>query len=305
MAPQQSDLVSAAERGLLDIDVLSYVDYTARDILATPWFSRSYKGRYRLAGEKITLDGSPQGRTAWRTTPYLLPPDGQQKGYKGYPAIPDTKVVASLVDEAYQKGWPLQVHVNGDAAIDQLLEAVRPAQQKYGPGDRRLALIHGQFLRKDQIAALKELQIFPSLFPMHTFYWGDWYDQIVGPEFAQQISPMRSVLNAGMIATSHTDAPVALPNLMQVMWATVNRTSRSGKVMGPGERLTPVEALKAITLWGAYQHFEETTKGTLDVGKLADMVVLSDNPLTIEPARINTIQVLETIKDGRVVYARK
>ena len=97
---------------------------------------------------------------------------------------------------------------------------------------------------------------------------------------------MRLVLNAGMIAASHTDAPVALPNLMQVMWATVNRTSRSGKVMGPGERLTPAEALKAITLWGAYQHFEETTKGTLDVGKLADMVVLSDNPLTIEPARI-------------------
>jgi hypothetical protein len=85
----------------------------------------------------------------------------------------------------------------------------------------------------------------------------------------------------------------------------VNRTSRSGKVMGPGERLTPVEALKAITLWGAYQHFEEKTKGTLEVGKLADMVVLSDNPLTIEPPRINTIQVLKTIKDGRVVYARE
>jgi hypothetical protein len=305
MAPQQADLVSAAERGLLDIDVLSYVDFTAREILATPWFSRTYKGHYRLAGEKITLDGSPQGRTAWRTIPYLLPPDGQKQGYKGYPAIPETKDVASLVDEAYQKGWPLQVHVNGDAAIDQLLEAVRPAQQKYGPGDRRLALIHGQFLRKDQIPVLKELQIFPSLFPMHTFYWGDWYDQIVGPEFAQQISPMRSVLNAGMMATSHTDAPVALPNLMQVMWATVNRTSRSGKVMGADERLTPVEALKAITAWGAYQHFEEKTKGSLEVGKLADLVILSDNPLTIEPAKINTIQVLETIKDGHTVFARK
>jgi hypothetical protein len=108
-----------------------------------------------------------------------------------------------------------------------------------------------------------------------------------------------------MIATSHTDAPVALPNLMQVMWATVNRTSRSGKVMGPDERLTPVEALKAITAWGAYQHFEEKTKGSLEVGKLADMVILSDNPLTIEPARINTIQVLETIKDGHTVFARK
>ena len=303
MAFQQADLVSAAERGLLDIDVMSYADYTAKDVL--PLISRSYKGRYRVAGVKITLDGSPQGRTAWRTIPYLLPPDGQKKGYEGYPAIPDTKLVAAVVDEAYQKGWPVHVHANGDAAIDQLLEAIRPAQQKYGPSDRRHTLIHGQFLRKDQIPALKELQIFPSLFPMHTFYWGDWYDQIIGPELAQQISPMRSVLNAGMIATSHTDAPVALPNLMQVMWATVNRTSRSGKVMGPDERLTPAEALKTITLWGAYEHFEEKTKGSLEPGKLADMVILSENPVAIDPMKINTIRVMETIKDGRTVYVRQ
>jgi predicted amidohydrolase YtcJ len=302
MAFQQADLVSAAGRGLLDIDVMSYADYTAKDVL--PLISRTYQGRYRVAGVKITLDGSPQGRTAWRTIPYLMPPDGQKPGYKGYPAIPDTKVVASVVEEAYQKGWPVLVHANGDAAIDQMIEAIRPAHEKHGPGDRRHTLIHGQFLRKDQIPVLGELQIIPSLFPMHTFYWGDWYDQIIGPGLAQQISPMRSVLDAGMIATSHTDAPVALPNLMQVMWATVNRTSRSGKVMGPDERLTPDEALKSITLWGAYQHFEETTKGSLEPGKLADMVILSDNPLTIDPMKINTIVVLETIKEGSTVYRR-
>jgi predicted amidohydrolase YtcJ len=302
---QHEAFVDAARRGLFDIDVMSYLDFTAREALDSEWFSRSYRDRYRVAGMKITLDGSPQGRTAWRTIPYLIPPDGQKKGYRGYPAIPDTKLVASLFDEAYRKGWPVHVHANGDAAIDQMIEAIRPAHEKYGPGDRRTALIHGQLLRKDQIPALRELQVFPSLFPMHTFYWGDWYDRIIGPELAQQISPMRSILKAGLIATSHTDAPVALPNLMQVMWATVNRTSRSGKVMGPDERLTPVEALKAITLWGAHQHFEEKTKGSLEVGKLADMVVLSDNPLTIDPPRINTIQVLETIKEGRTVYARK
>jgi predicted amidohydrolase YtcJ len=302
---QHEAFVDAASRGLFDIDVMSYVDYTARDAMDSDWFSRRYRNRYRIAGMKITLDGSPQGRTAWRTTPYLLPPDGQKEGYRGYPSIPDTKLVASLFEEAYAKGWPVHVHANGDAAIDQMLEAIRPAHERYGPGDRRTALIHGQLLRKDQIPVLKELQVFPSLFPMHTFYWGDWYDRIIGPELAQQISPMRSVLRAGMVATSHTDAPVALPNLMQVMWATVNRTSRSGKVMGPDERLTPLEALKSITLWGAHQHFEEKTKGSLEPGKLADMVVLSDNPLAIDPARINTIQVLETIKEGRIVYSRR
>ena len=302
MGFQQPALVSAAERGMLDIDVISYVDYTAKEILSSPWFAREYNGHYRVAGLKITLDGSPQGRTAWRTIPYLLPPDGQQAGYKGYPAIPDTQFVADLIDESYQKGWPVHVHANGDAAIDQFIAATRPSHDKYGPGDRRHTLIHGQFIRQDQLDALEELQVIPSLFPMHTFYWGDWYDEIIGPQLAQQISPMKSAIKRDMKPTSHTDAPVALPNLMQVMWATVNRVSRSGRVVGPEERVTPLEALKAITLWGAREHFEEQTKGSIETGKLADLVILSDNPLTMDTMKINKIRVLETIKEGKSVY---
>jgi predicted amidohydrolase YtcJ len=283
---------------------MSYVDYTDRKVIASG-FSPTYTNHYRLAGMKITLDGSPQGRTGWRTIPYLIPPDGQKDGYKGYPAIPDTKVVEGLFDEAYRNKWPTKVHANGDAAIDQMIAAIRPVHAKYGPGDRRHVLVHGQFVRKDQLEALRDVQVIPSLFPMHTFYWGDWYDQIIGPELAQRISPMRTAIDLGMTPTSHTDAPVALPNLMQVMWATVNRVSRSGKVMGPDERLTPTEALKAITLWGAYQHFEEKTRGSIEVGKLADLVILDRNPVTADPMTINQIQVLETIKEGKTVYTRR
>jgi hypothetical protein len=97
---------------------------------------------------------------------------------------------------------------------------------------------------------------------------------------------------------------VALPNLMQVMWATVNRTSRSGKVIGADERLTPIDGLKAITLWSAYEIFEDKTKGSIEPGKLADLVILSANPVTVDPATINQIQVLETIKEGKTVYRR-
>jgi len=302
-AAQHAALLDAAKRGLFDIDVISYVDYTDRQAIPSP-VTTAYENRYRIGGLKITLDGSPQGRTAWRTIPYLIPPDGQRPGYAGYPAIPDTKVVEALFDEAYQKGWPVQVHANGDAAVDQMITAMKPVHAKYGPGDRRHALIHGQLVRRgDQLDSLKELQVIASLFPMHTFYWGDWYDQIIGPDLAQQISPIKTALNKGLMVTSHTDAPVALPNLMQVMWATVNRTSRSGKVMGPDERLTPLEALKSFTLWGAYQHFEEKTKGSIEPGKLADLVILDRNPLTVDPATINQIRVLETIKEGRTVYA--
>lgn len=304
-AAQHAALLDAAKRGLFDIDVISYVDYTDRQAIPSP-VTTAYENRYRIGGLKITLDGSPQGRTAWRTIPYLIPPDGQKPGYAGYPAIPDTKVVEALFDEAYQKGWPVQVHANADAAIDQMIAAMKPVHAKYGPGDRRHALIHGQLVRRDdQLDSLKELQVIASLFPMHTFYWGDWYDQIIGPELAQQISPIKTALNKGLVVTSHTDAPVALPNLMQVMWATVNRTSRSGKVMGADERLTPLEALKSFTLWGAYQHFEEKTKGSIEPGKLADLVILDRNPLTVDPTTINRIRVLETIKEGETVYVAK
>jgi predicted amidohydrolase YtcJ len=302
--PMHADMADAARRGLVDIDFIGWMDYTGRSALDTG-FSTTYSNHYRLGGLKITLDGSPQGRTAWRTVAYLIPPDGQAPGYKGYPAIPDTKEVEAYLDEAFAKGWPVKVHTNGDAAIDQLFEALKPVVAKHGVKPGQVMLIHGQFIRPDQVQALKSLGIFPSMFPMHTFYWGDWYKQIVGPEQAAQISPMRSILNTGLHATSHTDAPVALPNLMQVVWATVNRTSRSGTVIGPDERVTPYEAMKMVTLWGAEQFGEQATKGSIKEGKLADLVVLSDNPITMDPAKINQVQVLETIKEGKTVWVRE
>jgi hypothetical protein len=302
--PSSSVMADAASRGLIDIDVIGWMDYTGRSALDTG-YSTTYKNHYRLGGLKITLDGSPQGRTAWRTAPYLIPPDGQKPGYAGYPAIPDTKQVEAYLDEAYAKGWPVKVHANGDAAIDQLFDALRPVVAKHGVKPGQVILIHGQFIRSDQAQGLPKLGIFPSMFPMHTFYWGDWYMQIVGPEQANRISPMRSILNTGLHATSHTDAPVALPNLMQVAWATVNRTSRSGAVIGADERVTPYEAMKMVTIWGAEQFGEQANKGSIAVGKQADLVVISDNPVTMDPTKINQVVVLETIKDGKTVWARQ
>ncbi len=301
-APNHDALVAFAEKGNLDIDIVSYIDYADADLLTSDWNRPTYRNRYRIGGMKITLDGSPQGRTAWRTQPYTLPPEGQDASYVGYPAIPDEGVLTGLYELAFENGWQVLTHANGDAAIDQLIRTMRPALDRFGPADRRPVLIHGQFVRQDQLDSLDEMGVIPSLFPMHTFYWGDWYDQIIGPDLAQQISPMRSALDRGMLATSHTDAPVALPNLIKVMHATVNRTSRTGQVMGPGERLTPLEVLKTVTLWGAHQHFEEDDKGSIEVGKLADLVILSDNPLTVEPDAIQDIQVVETIKEGRTIF---
>ncbi len=303
-AASHDGMVNYATTQGFPIDVVSYIDYSDTSPLESDWHSQTYRGGYRVGGLKITLDGSPQGRTAWRTVPYLLPPEGQPDNYKGYPAIPEDAVVAGLLEQAYEQDWQVLIHANGDAAIDQVIRVARPAQARFGNDDRRHTLVHGQYIRMDQLDALAELDMAASLFPMHTFYWGDWHSEIIGDELAQNISPTRAALDRGIPLTSHTDAPVALPNLMQVMWATVNRTTRSGRELGPDQRLTPEEALKAITLWAAWQHFEEDEKGSLTPGKLADMVILSDNPLTIDPSSINEIVVLETIKNGQTVWRR-
>ncbi|KAI9034697.1 metal-dependent amidohydrolase [Hyaloraphidium curvatum] len=305
LGPQHVVLKGFADTGRLKIDCVSYIDYTEKKIIDAEFRGTEYRNRYRVGGLKITLDGSPQGRTAWRgeDRPYLVPPYGQNPGFSGNATITNETFILELLDEAYRKDWPTLVHANGEAAIDQYIHTMRPMVDKYGVKDRRNVLIHGQFITSEQVDEVADLgDSLLSLFPMHTFYWGDWYDTIVGPEKANTISPMRTALKRFSTITSHTDAPVALPNLMQIAWSTVNRISRSGAVKGEGERLTALEALKTFTIWGAYQHFEEARKGSIAEGKLADLVVLSHNPLTVDPLFLNKIQVMSTIKEGQTLY---
>ncbi|MCB1402084.1 MAG: amidohydrolase family protein, partial [Rhodobacteraceae bacterium] len=194
-------------------------------------------------------------------------------------------------------------HANGEGASDMLIAAIAAAEEKYGPAVNRPVLVHGQFLREDQVDSIKELGIFPSLFPMHTYYWGDWHrDHTVGPENADNISPTGWVRERGMMFGSHHDAPVAFPNSMRILSATVTRRTRSGDILGPAQRVGVMDALKALTIWPAWQHFEEDRKGSIETGKLADFVVLSDDPMAVDPETLADLEVLVTIKDGVVVY---
>ncbi len=300
-------LVGAAKAGKLKIDVVSYADLvTLKDnpILRGPLMSDGYADHFRIGGVKLTFDGSPQGKTAWFTKHYLQVPAGQKPDYAGYPAFPKPGEAQGWVDMAYRNNWQLLIHANGDAAIDQMIATTAAAQKQFPGADRRTVMIHGQYLRADQIPKLQALEIFPALFPMHTFYWGDWHRQsVAGPERANFISPTGAVLNSGMKFSIHHDAPVTFPNSMRVWDSAVNRTTRTGYVLGPDQRLSPMVALKAMTIWPAFQHFEEKSKGSIEVGKVADLVILDKNPLTIPPATIKDVKVVETIKDGRSVYA--
>lgn len=297
-------LKQAANSHALTIDVVSYIDYSADHLLETSWYGRGYKNNYRIGGVKLTLDGSPQGRTAWKSKPYLIPPEGADEDYAGYPVIPSDEDVIAIYERSLANGWQILTHANGDAAMDQMLRTYRKAFEKFPQKDRRDVLIHGQYVRPDQLPQFHELGFIASLFPLHTFYWGDWHEQLLGKERVKFISPTRAALNLGMPLTIHTDAPVALPNLMRVVWTAVSRTSRSGQSIGEDQRLTVYEALQAITIWSAYQHFEETSKGSLEVGKLADLVVLDHNPLDVDIDEIKNIQVVKTIKSGAEVYSK-
>ncbi len=265
----------------------------------------SLEAMQRVAdGGKLAIDGSPQGKTAWLTEPYFVPPEGQSKDYRGYAAI-DERTTNDAVAKAFSNGWQILVHSNGDATSDRFIEAVHLAKTQYPDVNNRPILIHGQVLREDQVQRVKDLGIFPSLFPMHTFYWGDWHrDSVLGPARAENISPTGWVLERGMMVGSHHDASVALPDSMRVLSATVTRMSRSGRVLGPEHRVPVATAPKALTIWPAWQHFEEGSKGSIEVGKLADLVILSDNPMTVPQERLAELKVLATIKEGASIYQR-
>jgi predicted amidohydrolase YtcJ len=301
-------LPEIAARIGFDIDIISYPDLKVlkdNAILHSELMSSSYQNGFRIGGVKLTFDGSPQGKTAWFTKPYLIPPAGQAEGYSGYPALDDDAAYA-LMQLAYKNHWQLLVHTNGDAAIDQLIRLVDKSNDEGKLGDHRTVMIHGQFTRNDQIESLKKLGIFPALYPMHTFYWGDWHrDSVAGAERANNISPTGWLLKERMRFTIHSDAPVTFPNSMRILDSAVNRVTRSGQILGDEHKLSPINALKAITLWGAYQHFEEDIKGSIEKGKQADFVVLDSNPLKIPTRKIKDIKVLQTINDDKLIYSNE
>jgi predicted amidohydrolase YtcJ len=145
-------------------------------------------------------------------------------------------------------------------------------------------------------------KITPSFFTLHTFYFADTHVVQRGKDQAFFISPMRAAIDKGLRPTNHTDFVVAPLDQMFVMWSAVERLSRAGVVIGPEQRVTPLEALKAITINAAYQYSEEASKGSLEPGKLADFVILDRNPLKVDPMAIKDIKVVETIKEGKSIY---
>ncbi|MFK7843301.1 MAG: amidohydrolase [Sphingorhabdus sp.] len=294
-----ASLAIANERGQLPIDIVALIageQQWSAEVLAK--VGKPSNGRIRIAGVKLILDGSPQGRTAWLRDPVPVPPEGQGADYHGY-GLMSAETLSAKLKWVADNDWQLFAHVNGDAAAQALIDGVRAS----GLSGKRTVAIHNQVVGADQLPEMLKLDIHPSFFANHTFFWGDWHREVsIGQKRADFISPQASAWKIGLRPTAHNDSPVVPTDMMRLVWSSVNRRTRSGDILGPLERISPYRALQQVTINAAWQIHEDDSKGSIAKGKRADLVVLDGNPLTTEAMQLKDIKVVATIKDGQTVF---
>jgi len=299
--PQVEKVRGFAAEGALPVDVRSLVIFTELDEAVASGLVGTTVGGHTVQGVKLILDGSPQGKTANVTQEYLTGGPGGEPHWHGIANI-DQDTTDALVTTAYQHGIQVFAHCNGDGAVDQLLAAHRAAVAAGATPTGRTIPIHSQVMRLDQLDDYVAEGFEPSMFTVHTLLFGDTHIANFGEDRAFGISPMRSAIDKGLRPSNHSDYPVTPINPLLLLWSSVSRTSTGGVVLGEAERVTPLEGLRALTINAAYEHRTEGDRGSIEVGKLGDLVVLSDNPLEVDVDAIRDIQVLRTIKRGVTVH---
>jgi predicted amidohydrolase YtcJ len=269
-----------------------------------PDMNKRYYNRIRLGGLKYWMDGSNE--TALMSKPFTKLPAGvTDKNYKGIQTTSTTELEAAF-DKYWKSDIQIAIHVIGDQAIEVCLQAIEKTVKKQGDHDHRPIFQHAQLTRPDQIPRIKAVGGIASFTMAGLEVMGDAVAPLFGEERLPWAIPANSMQKAGIRWTSHTDWPAGgSPSELVGMNAAVNRRTSSGNVIVPEERVTPYQALRAITINAAYQLKEENAKGSLKVGKLADLVILDSNPLKVDPATIKQVRVMRTIKEGRTVYARE
>ena len=299
-------LKMASMLGKLKTDVVIYPlisDGGAEIIEKNRKIVGQYKRHLKIGGYKMLLDGSPQGRSAWMSQPYL----GGEEGYCGYPWITDEEADGYVLT-AVEENMQVLAHCNGDAASEQFIRAYEKAMAKSdnpNKGDLRPVMIHCQTVRNDQLDRMADLDMIASIFVGHVYYWGDIHMRNFGPERGNHISPAKDALDRGLSVNFHQDTPITKPDMLHSVWCAVNRISRGGNVIGEDQKIDVYEALKAVTINVAFEYFEEDSKGSIAEGKRADLVILDQDPTAVEPMKIKDISVLETIKDGKTIYQKK
>ena len=256
--------------------------------------------RVEVPRVKIIADGSIQGYTGYLTEPYHRPYKGDAS-YRGYPSVLRDDLFAQVAG-LYEKRIQVAIHGNGDASIDDSLDAIAAAAEQHPWPEARPLIIHAQMTRRDQLDRMKDLNVTPSFFSAHTYFWGDRHVGIfMGPERAANMSPAKWAIDAGVRFSSHMDTPITPMRPLQAVWSQVERLSKSGALIGADQRIDRDAALRAVTIDAAWQVFMDDRIGSLEPGKLADLIVLSGDPIT-EPD-VRDLTVLRTVIEGEAVYS--
>ena len=295
-------LAAAAQTGQLNARIRAYPFYT---LGAEVWDEAGINqgdgnDLVRIAGYKLVADGSNQGFTGLQREPYLNS-DSRGLAYMAPEELTETAL------ERSEKGWHLAIHANGDAAIDNTLDACQAMVDAGVDMSRvRARIEHCSILHDDQIARMKELVAYPSFLIGHVHWWGvAMRDEVFGEEKAQLLDRCRSVEEAGVGFTLHSDFQVTDPDPLHMIEMAVTRKTwkEPDYVLAPQETISVESAIRAVTIESAFQLFSDHEVGSLEPGKLADMVILEHDPRDVPQDEIKNIRVLETWMDGRQVFA--
>ncbi|GAA4652443.1 amidohydrolase [Kistimonas scapharcae] len=287
--------------GVIPQRVIVWPDLDLAKAIDAGKIARHQSDKLSLGALKLTTDGSIQGYTGYLSAPYHQTPSQRAADFRGEPVMRADEL-SRLVSEWHDKGWQLALHANGDAAIDNVLSAVEAAQNASPRSDARHVIVHAQMSRHDQLEKMQSLGVTPSFFPAHVYYWGDRHNALfLGAERAARISPLKSADEYGVRYSIHLDTPVVPIQPLLLAWSAVQRETSGGEVLGPEERIGVMQALRAITIDAAWQVFQKDNRGSLEAGKYADFVVLSDNPL-VNASRLHQLAVEQTWIGGVPVY---
>lgn len=290
------------EQNKLKLDVVGYPDLNSIEEYknAFPKSIKRYNNHFKLQGLKMILDGSPQGRTAWMKEPYEEDENASSnnQNYTGYPSMKYEDILRNI-KYAKENNMQILAHCNGDRAAEEYIKALQECEKDSKDiqkiKDIRPVIIHAQLITKEELMKARDIGAIPSFFVAHVYYWGDAHIKNFGINRAKRISPVKEAVDNNMVFTLHQDSPIIKPNMLETVWCAVKRKTKAGVILGKDERISVYDSLKGITINGAYSYFEENEKGSIKIGKKANLVILDKNPLEVEIDDIPKIKVVQTI----------
>jgi len=278
-----------------------YIGYDYLDQVLSGKIPRIKSDYLRIDGIKIFHGNSLSGKTCWLYEPYdTINPVSGQKDYYGIPPARTQASLDSLVLKIHRAGLQIACHSNGDREIDMVIRAYEYAQQQDYIPDIRDRIEHCSITNQDILDRIKK----DSILPVFHSYANELGDQLLvyGPKRLSMIMPTRTATDMGIIWAMHSDYPISRFEPMKRLDGAVNRKARSGAVIGNNQRIGVEEAIRAYTVGGAYTSHEEGKKGQLIVGQWADLVVLDQDPTTIDPTGLSAIRTIMTVVGGKIAY---